>query len=401
MKKYSIAFAFLICVLSCKNDSKTTETTTDNTTKEEKVIDGYVINGTAIKANGEKIALYEIHPNDSLHLVTTTTIENNQFRFTGKVLKPDFYLVRINPNRECKILVSNSSHDVLISDQIFGHEISSTSLTSNSYGYLHHKLNRFIQVEDLYREIHKDASEQKDVAELLDLDEKLAEIVGYKKEIITSFIKHTTEKSLVALILKDRIDFLDFDVVQERFNSLPVNIQNNTTGKFIANYIEEKEPKLPVIAETTKKDKEVVAKKKVEFRPAAYALSGKTHEGSTLSLADISSGKVVLIDFWASWCQPCRVQSPHIVSLYKKYKDRGLVILSVSEDTNETAWVKAIATDHFTWNTHIIDNNKSIAFRYGIEAIPHTVLIDKNGKIAAEKLSGRSLEAKIKQLLNE
>lgn len=400
MKKYGILCVLLLCVLSCKDTSKPVKVI-ETTIEEEKIEDGYLITGDALNVDGKEVFLYMIQPNDSLKLVSSTIIKNSKFKFTGKVARPNFYLIKINKAQECKILLSNSEHKVQIANKNFEHKISSTSHLSNSYALLHHKLNKFRQGEALYRDIYKDAVTQNDPAKIAKLNEKLAEFEGFKRKQITSFITHNREKPLVALILKDQIDFLDFKVVTSIYDSLPSDIQTNETGKFIADFIKQKQTKTPVIVETPKKEKKIAPKKKVEFRPAAYALSGKTPDGTTLSLATVSTGKVVLIDFWASWCQPCRVQSPHIVSLYKKYKDRGLVILSVSEDRDETAWVNAIEADHFTWNTHIIDNNKSIAFRYGIEAIPHTVLIDKNGKIAAEKLSGNSLETKIKQLLNE
>lgn len=401
MKKYGIAFIILVCIWSCKDDSKTNQAIENAKKEEEKIIDGYQINGTTVKDNGKEISLFAIHPNDSLELVTTTTIENNQFKFTGKVTTPDFYLIRISPERECKVLLSNSTHEVLISDKNFEHKISSDYYLSNSYALLHHQLNKFRQGEYVYRDIYKNAIQQNDTAKITELNEKLAEFTEFKRKRITSFVTNNREKPLVALIVKDQINFLDFEVVTSVYDSLPTDIQQNATGKFIADFIQKKQAKAPKVVETTTTKKKVTPKKKTEFRPTAYAISGTTPDGSTLSLANVSTGNVILIDFWASWCQPCRVQSPHLVSMYKKFKDRGLVILSISEDTNEAAWVKAIEKDNFTWKTHIIDTNKSIAFRYGIESIPHTVLIDKNGKIAAEKLSGSRLEAKIRQLLNE
>ncbi|WP_298420915.1 TlpA disulfide reductase family protein [uncultured Kordia sp.] len=400
MKKYGIICVLIVCFLSCENDTKVTKPT-ETTTEKEKIVDGYLINGTTVKANGQKISLYEVHPNDSLHLVTTTTVLNNQFKFTGKVENLDFYLVKIDSSRKCKLLLSNSTHEVLISDKSYKNDISSDNYFSNSYALLHYQLNKFRQGEYLYRDIYKNAVQQNNTEKIAELNEKLAEFEDFKRRRISSFVTNNREKPLVALIVKDQIDFLDLKVVKQVYDSLPSKIQSNTTGKFIANYIEKKEKIKELTVDVLTNTKTILPKKKTEFRPTAYTFSGKTIDGSTLSLPNITTGNVILIDFWASWCQPCRVQSPHIVSLYKKYKDRGLVILSISEDTNETAWVKAIENDHFTWNTHIIDVNKSIAFRYGIEAIPHTVLIDKNGKIAAEKLSGNGLEAKIKQLLNE
>ncbi|WP_053002635.1 TlpA disulfide reductase family protein [Kordia jejudonensis] len=400
MKKFSIALLLLLSIWSCKNDVKT-KAAEEDTTENASIADGYLIQGKTVDADGKSISLFAVHPNDSLVAISSTTIENNTFRFQGKVAQPDFYLLRIDSIRTFKILVSNSTHDVFISDKNFAHTIQSADLEANLYGRLHQKLNKFLQVEDLYKEIHRDADAQSDIPKLMKLDEKLDEFINYRRQVVSSFLNVNTEKQLTALILKDQIDFLDFDVVSATYASLPIDIQNNTTGTYIADFIKKKTDQTLVVVEIPKVEKKSNVTTKVEFRPAAYALSGKTHEGNELSLAAISNKKVVLIDFWASWCQPCRVQSPHLVSLYKKYKDSGLVILSISEDTNESAWLKAIGDDQFTWNTHIIDTNKSIAFRYGIEAIPHTVLIDKNGNIAAEKLSGNGLETKIKQLLAE
>lgn len=113
-------------------------------------------------------------------------------------------------------------------------------------------------------------------------------------------------------------------------------------------------------------------------------------------------GKVVLIDFWASWCGPCRKENPNVVRLYNQYKDKGFDIYSVSLDKNKDAWIKAIEMDKLTWPSHVSDLlqwSSSVVPQFGIEGIPFTMLIDRDGKILAKGLRGQQLEDKLKELL--
>lgn len=121
--------------------------------------------------------------------------------------------------------------------------------------------------------------------------------------------------------------------------------------------------------------------------------------GKPISLSSFR-GKTVLVDFWASWCKPCREESPRLVSIYNKYKTRNFDILSVSLDDNREAWQKAINDDKLLW-THVSDLmkwNSSVVSLYNIEGIPFTVLVDPEGKIIATHLRGKALEDKLAEL---
>ncbi len=114
-------------------------------------------------------------------------------------------------------------------------------------------------------------------------------------------------------------------------------------------------------------------------------------------------GKYVLIDFWASWCKPCRMENPHNVKLYKEYKDKGFEIFAVSLDKDKNAWTNAINKDKLVW-TNVSDLKfweSEAAKLYGVKGIPYTVLLDKDGKIIAKGLRGDKLSLKLKEIFKQ
>ena len=132
----------------------------------------------------------------------------------------------------------------------------------------------------------------------------------------------------------------------------------------------------------------------------APTFSGENPQGETIALESLR-GKVVLIDFWASWCGPCRRENPNVVRVYDAYKDRGFEILGVSLDRNRDRWVKAIADDRLTWPqiSDLRGWQSAVARQYGVSSIPQTVLLDAEGRILARNLRGAALEQKLAQVL--
>jgi peroxiredoxin len=146
----------------------------------------------------------------------------------------------------------------------------------------------------------------------------------------------------------------------------------------------------------------IIILKRVDVGQPYVDFTQESPDGQMIALSDAVGSKLLLVDFWASWCGPCRVENPNIVAVYQDYKDKGFDVFGVSLDTDKDKWIEAIAADELTWH-HVSDLagwGNQAGKLYGVQSIPHSVLLDENGIIIAKNLRAEGLREAVAEVLD-
>lgn len=289
------------------------------------------------------------------------------------------YLTLEGKDGSVQMLVDNSHYSV--SGSLQDPQITTDSKAQNdliSYQDMFRPLTA--RMQELVAEIRK-GPDPENPAKIDSLREVYYALYEQQDTMDSLYIAENPSSFATVLALRNTFYMLETEQLEEALNRLDEPLHQMEEYKYMYGKLE----RMKAVA---------IGKKYTDF-----AL--ETPEGEMLSVSDVHQGNVLMIDFWASWCGPCRRANPEVVEIYHTYHDRGFEILGVSLDRDSAKWVKAIADDQLTWK-HISDLkywNSEGAVLYGVPAIPHTVLIDRNGIITAKNLHGNELREAIESLL--
>jgi peroxiredoxin len=204
-------------------------------------------------------------------------------------------------------------------------------------------------------------------------------MIDNNKVFTKNFIKEHSNSVVAPFILMQLVSQLESNDVEEMVSKFAPEIDKSEYVVKLKEYIQEQ--------------------KKTAIGAVAPDFTMNDTEGKPVALSSFK-GKVVLVDFWASWCGPCRQENPNVVNLYKQYHGKGFEILGVSLDRGKDEWLKAIKDDNLTW-THVSDLQfwqNAAARLYGVNSIPQSYLLDKDGKIIGKGLRGEQLAKKLAEL---
>ncbi|OYQ38371.1 hypothetical protein CHU92_05345 [Flavobacterium cyanobacteriorum] len=372
MKKIFLLAAVSACIISCNRLA-------DNE---------YEITGTVDKAlNGKQIILEKQGGYMGFIPVDTAVVKDGKFEFRGTVTEPSMHFLTLDdPMKKVDFILENGSINLKIDkDSLQKTERSGTPSNDKMAEYyktIAAHTKKMMDFQKKNQAAYMDAFKKKDSVTMNNLQKQYSAITDEMAKASVNFVKDNPDSYISVLLLK----------------------QMSTSGKVEEKDIKGRFDALSAKMKKTKEGKELYESLYGGANVGRQApdFSAPAPDGQTVSLKS-ALGKVTIIDFWASWCKPCRMENPNVVALYNEFHPKGLNIIGVSLDKDGKAWKDAIAADKLAWfqvsNLKFWDD--PVAIKYGVKSIPATFILDASGKVVAKDLRGAALKAKVAELLNK
>lgn len=356
--------------------------------------DGYTINGSlrGDLEDGTQVFLKTIGEGNQPIEVDTTTISQGKFEFSGVAEKPELYYIFVDKAQGyTAVILENGDIDFEASIDSLGFaDIGGTPQNDFFANYMEESRKISLQAKSIQEDLQRATTSGGSPENIAALRDEMQELTEEYQGFETKFVSENPNALISALLLERSISTktIESSKAQELYDTFSAEIKDSKPGQRILDLLE----RLKASEE---------ADKNTSIGATAPNFSGPNPNGETLELKKLL-GKATLVDFWAAWCRPCRAENPNIVSVYKKYHDKGLNIVGVSLDRTADAWKKAIEDDGLEWNhiSNIAYFDDAIAKLYNVDAIPAAFLLDENGVIVAKNLRGPALEEKVAELLN-
>ena len=337
---------------------------------------GYTIKGTIKGLKDSTLVFLQTNQGNTL---AQDYAKNGVFSLAGKLEGADLYQLSFIGFKEGIELFIDNDH-VIVNGEVA--KLKSAAVTGSQ---LHADYTSFVKgFSPLSEKLGKLAGIINTEKEGKKRDSLINVFNASRNKLITytdTYLKEKSTSAVSAFVLFQLNKLYGgVNAIEERYNSLKPSAKNIVYAKEVEKIIS-----MAKIG--------AVGSMAVDFTQADTA-------SKPVSLSQFK-GKYVLIDFWASWCRPCRAENPNVVSAYQTYKDKNFTVLGVSLDQQKANWVQAINADKLTWS-HVSDLqywNNAVAKIYGIQSIPANILIGPDGKIIGKDLRGEDLQQKLKELL--
>lgn len=323
---------------------------------------GYKVTGTVEGMPDGKAIIATVN-GSSLDTLAKADVKNGSFEFTGNVSEPTgAYIMVIGQRGAIPFMLENANITVNAGQ-------AGLTVTGSEGQKIYDQfmaINTTTQQEAMKLQQEYQAANG-DQAKMQAVQEAYAKLMTDAQAKETELIKANPDSYVSTFVIVSSMGQMEYEQLKERYNLLGEKAKASAQGKAIA-------------AQIAKLESTAIGQIAPNFTIT-------TPEGESISLYDIK-GKVKLIDFWASWCGPCRGENPHVVEIYKEYHPKGLEIFGVSLDNNKEAWVKAIADDGLVWKhgSDLKGWQSAPAQLYSVSGIPHTVLLDENNKNHRQEL---------------
>lgn len=348
--------------------------------------DSASITGKFTNSAKEKIVLEELSATSVTKIDSASIDEKGEFKINNPARHQTFYRLTLNPTNYIILILDSAEAPVIEGDArnlAMSYSIKgskNSELMKQLNGYLMKNFQRRDSLQRAFSNVMFNDPKKDSIQGAM--EKQYNDIVAKQREYIIDFI-NKNPNSLAALAAVEQLDpSQDYAV----FSKVSENLQKAL-------------PKSQHVMAFSSKVRDLG---RLAIGSPAPEITLNTPEGKPMSLSSLK-GKYVLLDFWASWCGPCRKENPNVVKLYNQYKDKGFEIFSVSLDKDKDQWIKAIQADKLTW-THVSDLmfwGSPVVKAYNVQGIPMTYLLDKEGKILAKELRGEQLAAKLKEIFKQ